>query len=168
MRLALTKRTGDAIRMLMFLATIPDGERRTSAQLSESCGVSMGNVPTLVAALSRADLLDCARGPGGGCRLGRDPSTITMAEAIVAIEGSLDPEHCAVDERRCAERDYACGIHETWATVIRDLRSSLSSLTLTEAVVRHEANRAVGAGAAPLVAGSKDVLLGGPGAPPSH
>ena len=70
MRLALTKRTGDTIRMLMFLASIPDGERRTSAQLSEACGVSMGNVPTLVAALSRADLLDCARGPGGDRRAG--------------------------------------------------------------------------------------------------
>ncbi|MEO6988454.1 MAG: Rrf2 family transcriptional regulator, partial [Aquihabitans sp.] len=74
MRLALTKRTGDAIRMLMYLASLQDGERRTSTQLSVACGVSMGNVPTLVAALSRSDLLDCARGPGGGCRLSRDPS----------------------------------------------------------------------------------------------
>lgn len=161
MRLALTKRTGDAIRMLMYLATVPEGQRRTSTQLSEACAVSMGNVPTLVAALSRADLLDCARGPGGGCRLSRDPSAITMAEAVVAIEGSLDPDHCAVDERRCAERDFACGIHETWSTVIRDLRSSLSNLTLTEALARHEANRTAAEPAAPLVDGPEDVLLGG-------
>ena len=160
MRLALTKRTGDSIRMLMFLAAIPDGERRTSTQLSEACGVSMGNVPTLVAALSRADLLDCARGPGGGCRLSRSPDAITIAQAIVAIEGSLDPEHCAVDERRCAEQDFACGIHETWSTVIRQLRESLTKLTLTDALTRHETNRSNAAAAAPLVDRPDDILLG--------
>ena len=161
MRLALTKRTGDAIRMLMFLASLPEGERRTSTQLAEACGVSMGNVPTLVAALSRADLLDCARGPGGGCRLSRSPEDITIAEAVVAIEGSLDPEHCAVDERRCAEQDFACGIHETWSTVIHDLRESLTNLTLRAALVRHEANRARAERAGSLLTGPDDVLLGG-------
>lgn len=161
MRLALTKRTGDAIRMLMYLASIPAGERRTSTQLSEACGVSMGNVPTLVAALSRADLLDCARGPGGGCRLSREATAITIAEAVVAIEGSLDPEHCAVDERRCVERDYACGIHETWSTVIHGLREGLSRLTLADALARHEANQAAFEGAAPLVIETTDVLLDG-------
>ena len=159
MRLALTKRTGDAIRMLMYLASLPDGERRTSTRLADACGVSMGNVPTLVAALSRAELLDCARGPGGGCRLSRDPSTISIAEAVVAIEGSLEPEHCAVDERRCADRDFACGIHDTWSAVINDLRNSLSSLTLTEALIRHETNRTQAEAADPTVTRPGDLLF---------
>lgn len=141
MRLALTKRTGDAIRILMYLAEVPAGERRTSMQLADAAGVSTGNVPTLVAALSRHGLLDCARGPGGGCRLSREPSGITIAEAVVAIEGTLDPEHCAVDERRCAERDYACGIHESWTAMVGELRQRLSELTLEEAVTRHETNK---------------------------
>lgn len=125
----------------MFLAAIPEGERRTSTQLSEAADVSMGNVPTLVAALSRDGLLDCARGPGGGCRLSRPPSEITIAEAIVAIEGSLEPEHCAVDERRCMDRDFACGIHDSWRAMVRDLQENLAKLTLQQAVARHDANR---------------------------
>lgn len=161
MRLALTKRTGDAIRMLMYLASIPAGERRTSTQLSGACGVSMGNVPTLVAALSRADLLDCARGPGGGCRLSRDASAITIAEAVVAIEGSLAPKHCAVDERRCIDRDFACGIHEAWRVVIHEMSEGLSRLTLDDALARHEANRAAAEGATSLATGPDEVLLGG-------
>ncbi|MEO6989265.1 MAG: hypothetical protein ABI239_11525, partial [Aquihabitans sp.] len=76
---------------------------------------------------------------------------ITIAEAVVAIEGSLEPEHCAVDERRCAERDFPCGIHDTWRAVILGLNEGLSSLTLAEALIRHESNRAKAEGLEPLV-----------------
>lgn len=141
MRLGLTKRTGDAIRILMKLATLPPGDRRTSTQLAEAANVSPGNVPTLVASLSRAGILDCARGPGGGCSLNRHPSKITIAEAIMAIEGSLEPERCAIDERRCADRDFKCGLHETWSTVVRDLTTSLAGLSLAEALERNQVNR---------------------------
>jgi Rrf2 family protein len=142
MRLGLTKRTGDAIRILMHLASLPPGERRTSTQLARDCDVSAGNVPTLVAALSRAGVLASTRGPGGGCALGRDPASITIAEAVMAIEGSLTPEHCAIDERRCVDRDYACGLHESWSVMVRGLTAGLSELTLAEAVERNDKNRA--------------------------
>lgn len=141
MRLELTKRTGDAIRMLMYLTEVPVGERRTSTEISSAAGVTKGNVPTLVAALSRAGLLDCVRGRGGGCALGRPAEEISIAEVVVAIEGSLEPEHCAVDVRRCAERDAACGIHDSWRAIIDDLQERLARLTLADAVARHEANR---------------------------
>lgn len=141
MRLALTKRTGDAIRMLMCLIDLPEDERWTSNRLASAAGVSRGNAPTLVAALSRAGLLDCSRGPGGGCRLSRDASEITIAEAIVAVEGTLEPEHCAIDERRCAERDFACGIHASWRAMVDQLQHHLTSLSLREAADRHEVNR---------------------------
>ncbi len=132
----------------MYLAGLPEGERRTSAQLAEACQVSAGNVPTLVSYLSRADLLACVPGPGGGCALSRDPSAITIADAIVAIEGSLEPEHCAVDDRHCREREFPCGLHETFVVLIRNLNHSLGSLTLAEARRRHDVNRLVSSGQA--------------------
>lgn len=148
MRLGLSKRTGDAVRILMYLAGLPRGERRTSAQLAEACQVRAGNVPTLVSYLSRADLLVCVPGPGGGCALSRDPAAITIADAIVAIEGSLEPDHCAVDDLHCREREFPCGLHETFVALIRNLNHSLGSLTLAEARRRHDVNRLVSSGQA--------------------
>ena len=141
MRLALTKRSGDAIRILLHLASLPPGSRRTSTQLAEASGVSAGNIPTLVAALSRAGILDCTRGPGGGCALARDATEINMAEAVTAVEGSLEAERCAIDDVGCRERDYPCGIHQTWAAVLRTLTNELSGLSLADALARDEANR---------------------------
>ena len=141
MRLALTKRSGDAIRILLHLASLPPDSRRTSTQLAEASGVSAGNIPTLVAALSRAGILDCTRGPGGGCALARDATEINMAEAVTAVEGSLEAERCAIDDVACRERDYPCGIHQTWAAVLRTLTNELSGLSLADALARDEANR---------------------------
>ena len=140
MRLALTKRSGDAIRLLLHLASQPPGTSLTSTQLAAASGVSQGNVPTLVAALSRAGILECTRGPGGGCALARTPEDISVAEAVTAIEGTLEAERCAIDDRRCAERDYACGIHQTWSIVLRTMTAQLSDLSLADALERDRAN----------------------------
>ncbi|MFV0318595.1 MAG: RrF2 family transcriptional regulator [Microthrixaceae bacterium] len=133
MRLALTKRAGDAIRILLHLATLPEGTRMSSTKIAEASGVSHGNIPTLIAALSRAELLDCTRGPGGGCALSRDAEEITVAETVIAIEGALEPERCAIDDRRCIERDYNCGIHDTWRGVIHEMQQRLANLSIAEA-----------------------------------
>lgn len=134
MRLVLTKRTGGAIRILLHLASLPSGSQRTSTQLADASGVTQGNVATLVAALSRAHLLDCTRGPGGGCSLARDPSEITIAEVVTAIEGSLEPQRCAIDERRCVDRDFPCGLHQTWTAVVRSVADQLTDLSLAQAL----------------------------------
>ena len=141
MRLALTKRRGAAIRILLHLASLPPGSRRTAAEISDASNVSPGNVPTLVAALSRAGLLDCTRGPGGGCALTHDPAAISIASVLEAVEGSLVPEHCAIDHRPCSEREFPCGIHQTWSTGVNSLTAQLGDLSLADALARDEANR---------------------------
>ena len=140
MRLALTKRSGAALRLLLHLASLPAGTQRTSSDLAEASGVSQGNIPTLVAALSRAEILECSRGPGGGCTLAREPSQISIAEVLTAIEGSLEPEHCAIDDRRCGDREYLCGMHQTWSGVVRSLTDQLADLSLAEALHRDATN----------------------------
>jgi Rrf2 family protein len=144
MRLALTKRSGDAIRMLLHLAAQPPGARLTSAQLAAAAGVSAGNVPTLVATMARGGLLDCTPGRNGGCRLARPAEEITIAEVVAALEGSLELDRCSIDERRCVDREYFCGMHRTWGDAHAALIARLSALTLAEASARERANAARG------------------------
>ena len=140
MRLALTKRSGDATRMLVYLAGKPEGTRLTSAALAKACNVSAGNVPTLVANLARAGLLECTPGRGGGCRLARPADQITVAEIVAALEGSLELDRCSIDERRCVDRPYFCGMHRTWSAAHADLIANLSQLTLATAAERERVN----------------------------
>jgi Rrf2 family protein len=142
MRLTLTKRSGDAIRMLLHLASLPPGTRRTSAELAAACGVSAGNTPTLIANMARAGLLDCTPGRGGGCQLARPAEEITVAEVVAALEGSLELDHCSIDERKCTDREYFCGMHRTWGDAHAALIARLSALTLAEAAGRERTNAA--------------------------
>lgn len=141
MRLTLTKRTGDAIRVLVHLAALPPGTRLTSAVLAEACGVSHGNMPTLMATLARAGLLDCVPGRGGGCRLSSLPAEVTIAEVVEALEGSLELDRCSIDDRRCADREFHCGMHRTWRDTHAALIAHLSGLTIAEAARREAANQ---------------------------
>ncbi|MCB0976387.1 MAG: Rrf2 family transcriptional regulator [Acidimicrobiales bacterium] len=141
MRLALTKRSGDAIRILLYLASLPPGQKQTSSQIAEASSISAGNIPMLVAALSRAGILECTRGPGGGCALARDASQVNIAQAVIAVEGSLGAERCAIDDVGCHERAYPCGIHHSWTAVLRALTGELTGLSLADALTRHEVNR---------------------------
>ena len=97
MRLALTKRSGDATRMLVHLAGLPEGTRLTSSSLAKACGVA-------------------------------------------ALEGSLELDRCSIDDRRCVDRPYFCGMHRTWSAVHAGLMENLSNLTLAEAAERERVN----------------------------
>ena len=74
--------------MLVHLADLPEGTRLTSSALARACGVSAGNVPTLVANLARAQLLDDVPGRGGG-QLARPADQITVAEVVAATGGDF-------------------------------------------------------------------------------
>jgi Rrf2 family protein len=151
--LTLTKRTGDAIRVLVHLAAQPPGTRALSADLAHACGVSAGNMPTMVAKLGRFGLLESTPGRGGGCRLARPPEMITLAEVVEALEGSLELDRCSIDDRRCAEREFHCGMHRTWRDTHASLIANLSGLTLAE-VVRREASNRQRSGQGPSAPGS--------------
>ena len=103
MRLSLTKRGEYAVRMTLLLATMP-GRRVTAGELGAACTIPMGNVPTIVNLLSRAGVLDCSPGRGGGCTLGRPPDEISVLEVIEAVEGPLGAV-CVLQVRSLVPRD---------------------------------------------------------------
>ena len=131
MRLSLTKRGEYAVRMAIHLATIPGG-RVTAVDLGAACDIPMGNVPTIVNLLSRAGVLDCSPGRGGGCMLGRAAEEISVLEVIEAVEGPLGAM-CVLDAQRCGVPGQECALHSAWASAREGVLGTLSELTLAEA-----------------------------------
>src|SRR5688572_13258348 len=131
MRLSLTKRGEYAVRMTLLLATMP-GRRVTAGELGAACTIPRGNVPTIVNLLSRAGVLDCSPGRGGGCILGRPPEEISVLEVIEAVEGPLGAV-CVLDAQRCGVSGQECALHHAWASGREAALSALGDLTLAEA-----------------------------------
>ncbi|MFN8105884.1 MAG: Rrf2 family transcriptional regulator [Acidimicrobiia bacterium] len=136
MRLSLTRRAEYGVRMMVELALHPTGTRMTATELGEACQVPAGNIPTVVSALSRAHLLMCSPGRGGGCSLAKDPADTSMLEVIEALEGSLTVDHCLLDSRRCHDVDPECALHESWSAGRTAALDALAGASLASAAKR--------------------------------
>jgi Rrf2 family protein len=78
-----------AVRGLVKLAAIPGDEYLRAADIANDLGMPKRFFEQQIAALARADLVQCRRGRAGGCRLARPAAEISLADIIVALEGEV-------------------------------------------------------------------------------
>jgi len=136
MQLNLTKQGQYGVRMLIHLATLPEGTRLTAQELAAACSIPAGNVPTVVNRLSRGGFLSCSRGRNGGCSLARSTQDISLLDIIGCLEGSLDISHCLLDGHRCTDKQTECALHFAWVEGRQAAIDSLSTTTLHAAAER--------------------------------
>ncbi|MFO1539067.1 MAG: RrF2 family transcriptional regulator, partial [Chloroflexota bacterium] len=111
MRLELTRRGAYAIRALTALARAGEGSERTAAAIARSMGIPRGFLPQVLADLGRAGLVTARLGRGGGYRLARAPGTITLLDAIAAVEGDVRRRECVLRGAACGTAAAPCEVH---------------------------------------------------------
>ena len=137
------------VRLLVELGRQASAEspRPTSLKsLAEAEDLPLAYLERIVALLRRAGLVDSTRGARGGYRLARRASDITMDEAILALEGSVAPMTCFVDdsERAGPSGGVVCSHEATdgercatkllWMRVQGGVMERLAQTTLAELV----------------------------------
>ena len=114
------------------LKAVADGENLPLAYLER-----------IVALLKRADLVESTRGAHGGYRLARPAQSIAMDEVVLALEGSLAPMECFVDDRNddgrvlCSHHDDSgrgCATKLLWTRVQVGVLKTLADTTLAELI----------------------------------
>lgn len=86
----------------------------------------------LLTQLRKAGLITSRRGPGGGHALARPASEVTVAELIVALEGSLWPTDEGADQRRSSCQ----ALHELLRELYQQTEQVLRSCTLADLLER--------------------------------
>jgi Rrf2 family protein len=89
-------------------------------------------------ALSKAGLVESFRGAGGGCRLSREPTQITVAEIADAIEGQIFPMFCLEPSDHTCFQDSRCGLQGFWADVARAVQQVFQETTVADLAARHQ------------------------------
>lgn len=89
-------------------------------------------------ALHKAGLVESFRGAGGGCRLAKDPSEITVAEIADAIEGQLYPMFCLEPTDHTCFADSRCGLQGFWGDVARAIQQVFEETTVAHLAARHQ------------------------------
>jgi Rrf2 family protein len=112
LRLELNSEGRYALRALVFLAWI--GERVTADRISAEARIPRRMLARILAKLSHAGLVESEQGRGGGSRLARPASKITLREAVEAVEGPFGVTRCIMEDRACREGRHPCAFHEAW------------------------------------------------------
>jgi Rrf2 family protein len=87
----------------------------------------------LVRDLRRAGLVAATRGQAGGYALARDPSEITMAEVMRALDGPLLQMACAgTATAEACDRPVPCSVHELYQRVYEALDGTLTTTNLAD------------------------------------
>jgi Rrf2 family protein len=133
-----------AMRAMIELAQHRDDDALIPArEIAERQQVPLRFLEQQLGALSKAGLVESFRGAGGGCRIARHPSDITVAEIADAIEGQLFPVFCLEPSDHTCFQDSRCGLQGFWADVARAVQEVFLTTTVADLAERH-ANAAPG------------------------
>ena len=143
MRLELSSEGRYAIRALVYLARA--GEQVNADTISEEADIPRRLLARILARLSHAGLVESHAGRGGGSRLARPASEITLRDAVEAVEGPFDVTKCIMEERACGE-GRPCALHEAWEEGQSVILDYLASQTLDEFIEETVSHIAFSAG----------------------
>lgn len=130
----LTTKGRFAVTAMIDLASRQAEGPVTLAGIADRQKISLSYLEQLFGKLRRHKLVTSVRGPGGGYRLARDMSRITVADIIVAVDEPLDATQCG-GKQNCQD-EHRCLTHDLWANLNKRMYEYLDSVTLNALVHR--------------------------------
>lgn len=129
--LRLSKLTDYAIVMLSFMAK----ESRTFAaiEIATVTGIALPTVSKILKLLLNAGVLMSIRGAKGGYGLASEPSQISVAKVISAMEGPIALTECSISMQGC-EQASGCDIHANWNVINQTIQQALESVSLADMI----------------------------------
>lgn len=118
--------------VLMSAASRHCGIARVSAtQLAAETHLPLPTAQKLVSLLSKAGLLSATRGTGGGIRLTRPATAISLADIVEAVEGPIALTACLTEGSQDCAIEADCRIRPHSGAVNEAVRGALAKVTLS-------------------------------------
>lgn len=119
------------VLMTQFLRT-PEGERNLSArQLADETRLPLPMVSKVLKALTREGLLVSHRGASGGYSLSKEPTRISVAEVLAAVEGPIAMTECVDDAGDCRQ-ELVCPVRSNWQRINIAVKNVLAAISLQD------------------------------------
>ena len=130
----LTTKGRFAVTAMIDLAMRQQSGPVTLTTISQRQNISLSYLEQLFGKLRRHKLVSSVRGPGGGYRLAREMSAITVADIIIAVDEPLDATQCG-GKQNCHD-EHRCSTHDLWSNLNKRMYAYLDSVTLGALVNR--------------------------------
>lgn len=122
-----------ALRALIVIARSgdSDGGPLPAESMAKAQEIPQNFLLAILADLRRAGIVRSRRGQGGGWQIGRDPSLITVADVIRAVDGPLVSVH-GLRPEAVDYRDSATVLQPVWIAARSSLREVLESVSIAD------------------------------------
>ena len=141
----LNQATDYAFRMVLYLASMPEGTKMTGAALAENQHIPERFLLKIMRSLTAAGIMKSYRGVDGGFALQRHPSEITLFDIIEAVEGQTELQRCLHDMSSCTlECGGMCAIYGAFSDIQHQLSERLKAINfegLAEQEITFHANK---------------------------
>ncbi|MDQ6958444.1 MAG: Rrf2 family transcriptional regulator [Mariprofundaceae bacterium] len=127
----LTSKGRYAVSAMVDLSKHQHGGPVNLAAISERQFISLSYLEQLFRRLRESGLVKSVRGPGGGYLLNREPSEISVAETIRAVDEQIRATLCVNALRGC-HRGHRCDTHELWDALGQHIYRFLDVVTLED------------------------------------
>ena len=130
-----------ASRALLSLALRAHNASTPVKELAERTGLPQPYLEQILLALKSEGLVVSKRGVGGGYLLARDPSEITLAQIVTAVDGPIVAGLFGEPHKDGAcNHEGQCVLLGVWAEVGDHMREHLSGFTLSDMVSLAQGN----------------------------
>lgn len=123
--------------MIELAARESDGALVPAREIAEAQQIPLRFLEQQLGTLAKAGLVESHRGAGGGCRLSRPATEISMGEIADAIEGKFYPMFCLEPGDETCFQDSQCGLQGLWNEVQMAVRDVFAKTTVAELLTRH-------------------------------
>ena len=130
-----------AVTAMMDIALHEKQGPVTLAEISQCQGISLSYLEQLFAKMRKHGLVEGVRGPGGGYRLAKASSAISIADIIQSVDEKLDMTKCG--GRGNCSKGEKCLTHQLWFELSCKLYKFLNGIKLDQYVNRPEINELV-------------------------
>jgi Rrf2 family protein len=127
----LSKSGVHAVRALVVLAELPQGDYKGAVSIAQQTGAPKNYLGKLLQLLSRRGLVESQKGLGGGFRLARTPEAISLFDVVDAIEDSSRWSDCILGNPSCSDGN-PCSVHATWGPVRDSYLSLMKNTTIVD------------------------------------
>jgi Rrf2 family protein len=128
----ITRETDYAIRCVYCLAKSPN-EVTMVDEIAKEMLIPKSFLAKILQKLAKAKIVKSYRGVKGGFQLLKKSKSVSIYDVILAIEGPVAMNICAIDKRRCSLSNK-CLIHPVWVELRKDVEKRLKKIVFAKLI----------------------------------
>jgi Rrf2 family protein len=121
-----------AIRVLIDMAQYGESDFHPLHELAARQGLSEKYLEAILGTLVKNQLLEGARGKGGGYKLAKPAKELTVWDVLSVIETSMSPVECVDNDKNGCDRADICPTLPMWKDLAKIIKDYFTGITIEQ------------------------------------